>query len=273
VNNDSAARRYHHPPGDRCSGTPPTRGLIRLAAFLAGILLSSTALPGAQSPGSNAEAMVNCPELLKPEPLTPYGFAKATLVSLWYARNAAQRSADVKKAVRETTNPLSFTTALMRITKLSTNDFICAKRSVRPFDVGQSGENIQTAASFFGTVYNEHINLNQRLIDLLQKMDSISEGERANELSTLQVERGERWADLVQPTTLTLMSLVDAEHSDAGKTNRLFITKVQKKALLDWAREHFPEFKNGTPKAKWEDPAKTAELYFTFLNGHKGSDE
>jgi hypothetical protein len=273
VNNDSAARRNHHPPGGRRSGTPPTRGLIRLATFLAGILLSSTALPAAQSSAPNAEAMVNCPELLKPEPLTPYGFAKATLVSLWYARNAAQRSADVKKAAHETTNPLSFTTALMRITKLSTNDFICAKRSVKPFDVGQSGENIKTAASFFGTVYDEHININQRMIDLLQKMDSISEGERANEISTLQVERGERWADLVQPTGLALMSLVDVERSDKGKTNRLFITKVQKKALLDWAREHFPEFKNGTAKDKWADPAKTAELYFTFLNGHKGSDE
>jgi hypothetical protein len=104
--------------------------------------------------------MVNCPALLNAEPLTAYGFAKAALVSLWYARNAAQRSTDVKKASRESTNPLSFTTALMRITKLSTNDFICAKRSVKPFDADQTGENIKTAASFFGVVYDGHIGIN-----------------------------------------------------------------------------------------------------------------
>jgi hypothetical protein len=96
---------------------------------------------------------------------------------------------------------------------------------------------------------------------------------RCKSITAAWCGNGERWADLVQPTGLALMSLVDVERSDKGKTNRLFITKVQKKALLDWAREHFPEFKNGTPKDKWADPAKTAELYFTFLNGHKGSDE
>jgi hypothetical protein len=99
------------PPKNSFANDLPTRRFQRhgifpnkYAVYVAAILLSAPALSAAQVSGPSAEAMVNCPELLKPEPLTPYGFAKATLVSLWYARNAAQRSTDVKKASRESTN-------------------------------------------------------------------------------------------------------------------------------------------------------------------------
>jgi len=109
------------------------------------------------------------------------------------------------------------------------------------------------------------------MVELLQKSDSMSNGRIADELSTLQVERGQRWADLVQPTTLALMSLVDQSKPENGKLNRLLIPKLQKKALLDWASERFPEFKNETPQDDWTDPAKTARLYFSFLKDYKGS--
>jgi len=83
---------------------------------------------------SNAEAMVVCPADLNSSPeFTPYGFTKATLTSLWYARNAAERSTEITEAAKETDNAFSLFTAIMRITKTSTNDFICAKRSVKPF--------------------------------------------------------------------------------------------------------------------------------------------
>lgn len=244
-----------------------------LAAFATVIPLAISGASRAQVPDANAEAMVNCPGSLLPDPLTPYGFAKATLVSLWYAKNA-DHSAELTKATNDSKNYLAWMTAMMRTTKLSTNDFICAKRSVKPFAVKGSGENIETAAEFLVDVYNAHIGINQRLLDLLKKLDHTSQGEISDQLSTFQVERGQRWADLVQPTTMALMLLVDLTDPDHnGKTNRLIITTAQKKALSNWATEHFPEFKNGTPQDRWSDPAKTAQLYLKFFNGHQGSDE
>ncbi len=237
------------------------------------ILLSASMLSAAQIPDANAEALVNCPDLFQPEPLTPYGFAKANLVSLWYARNA-DRSHEINQAAKETDNGFAYLTALMRITKSSTNDFICAKRSVLPFMSQQAGENISTAATFLADVYDAHIRINQQALDLLKKLDSTSQASLSDQLSTLQVERGQRWADLVRPTSLVLMLLMDENHTDQnGNLDRLIVTKEQKQALLTWADEHFPEFKNGTPKDKWSDPAKTAKMYFIFFNLRKCADE
>ncbi len=250
------------------------RHVARLIPLTAIILLFASVLSTAQVPDSKTEALVSYPALLQPEPLTPYGFAKATLVSLWYARNGAERSTEFKRAASETNNSFSYLTATMRIIKSSTNDFICAKRSVKPFAVEQSGENSRTAAHFLAVVYDAHININQRLLDLLKKLDSTSQAEQMDKFSTLQVERDQRWADLVAPTGLALGLLIDLERTDEnGKANRLVITKAQKRTLLDWADEHFPEFKNGTPKDRWSDPAKTAQMYFSFFKGRKCSDE
>ena len=41
---------------------------------------------------------------------------------------------------------------------------------------------------------------------------------------------------------------------------------------MDWAYGHFLEFKDGTQKEQWADPAKTAELYLVSLNKHRGRD-
>lgn len=218
------------------------------------------------------EAKASCVNPLEPEPLTPYGFAKAALVSLWNARNAAQH--DLNKETKDATNYFAFVTAMMRVAKLSTNDFICAKRSVKPFGAKQSGENIQTAAQFLMIVYDQHIDINRRLIDLLKKMDTTPQSELMDQFSTLQVERGQRWADLVEPVKMTLLILIDPNRTDKdGNVDHLLVSKSQKQALLAWADEHFPEFKDGTPKDKWSDPAKTAQLYFALFNARKCSDE
>jgi len=227
----------------------------------------------AQSRDSKAEALASCAALIEPTPLTPYGFAKAVLVSLWYARNAAEGGNETEQAGKESDNYFSYVTALMRINR-TTNDFICARKSVKPFSVKAAGENISTAAKFFAITYDEHIRLNQRLIDVLKKLDSTKQFELTDQISTLQVERGQRWADLIRPTGLALTLLIDLKHADEnGKANRLIITKAQRQTLLDWANDHFQEFKNGTPKDQWSDPAKTANLYFTFFEGRKCVDE
>lgn len=224
-------------------------------------------------PESKAEALAVC-GVIGSEPLTPYGFAKATLVSLWYARNAAERGNEIKQAAKETDNAFSFLTAMMRITKTSTNDFLCSMRSLRPFTAKDNEENIRIAADFMMVVYGAHISINDRIVELLKALDSTGQGEVMDKISTLQVERGQRWSDLVQPTALVLMMLVDQKRTDVPEqTTRLVITKAQKQTLFDWINEHFPEFKNGAPKDQWSDPAKTAQMYFKVFEGRKCADE
>lgn len=124
---------------------------------------------------------------------------KSHTLSLWYARNAGGRSKEIKQATKDTDNSFSFMTAMMRITKIATNDFNCAKRSVKPFTTDENDENTKTASDFLTVVYHAHIIINQRLLDLLRNLDSTNQGELMDQISTLQVERGQRWADLVQP--------------------------------------------------------------------------
>jgi hypothetical protein len=105
-------------------------------------------------------------------------------------------------------------------------------------------------------------------------MDQIKQAELSDQMSTLQVERDQRWADLIRPTMLGLASMIDMKRLDEnGHVSHLIITKDQRKELLDWASEHFPEFTNGTPEDKWADPSKTVQMYFSFLNDRRCSYE
>lgn len=244
-----------------------------LAPSLMLLLAAVPCLGQAVSRESQAEVLAAC-GLLQPEPLSRYGFAKASLVSLWYAKTGAELGNEIKKAGKEADNTFSFVTAMMRISKISTNDFLCAKRSMRPFAAIRNEENIRTVAEFLLVVYDAHISLNQRMVELLKKLETTDQAELMDQLSTLQVERGQRWADLIQPTQVALMMLVDMKRTDVpGKTTRLVITKTQKQALLHWIDEHFPEFKNGTPEDQWSDAAKAAQMYFKVFDGRKCADE
>jgi hypothetical protein len=250
----------------------------------------------AQASRSKAEANVSCSPVVQVEPLTPYGFARANLASLWYARNAVRDAMAEMKQSQNETSAFSTLTAMMRGTKLSTNDFICAKGLLEKYTSSKTRlteatasqeENIRTAANFAVMVYDQHIDINRRMLDLLKKMPTNSNpAELSDQISTLQVERGQRWSDLVTPTTMAVMMLVDMRPTDddgnfiqttnpeVGHTKRLVITKKQKQELLDWANEHFTEFQDGTPQDQWSDPAKTAKLLYTkVFDGRKCSDE
>jgi hypothetical protein len=247
---------------------------VLVGASIAVIILSCSAPAVAQSPyvETNTEAMVVCPGVTPPKALTSVAFANSQLVSLWWARNAASTE-EIDKAGQESPTWLSFVTALMPVTKTSTNSFICAKRSLLPFATGKTDGNITTAAQVLALVYYKHIDINVRTLDLLKKMDTLKQAELADQLSTLQIERGQRWADLVEPTTLALMGLVDQTRIENDRLPYLVVTKAEKKDMLDWALAKFPEFNDGTPRDKWSDPAKTANMYFTLLNGRKCADE
>lgn len=225
-------------------------------------------------PETQAEALAACSLTdLEPLTITPYGFAKGTLVSLWYAKNAANRGDEIKKVAKETDNMFSFVTGMMRVIKTSTNDFLCAKHSVRPFTGTGSDQSMRTAADFLMVVYDAHISINTRMIELCKHMDNLGP-EMMDKISTLQVERSQRWADLVTPTSLALMMMVDTKRTDIpNRTTRLVITKEQKQSLLKFIDDHFPEFKDGTAREKWSDPTKTAELYLKIFEERKCADE
>jgi hypothetical protein len=252
-------------------------------------------LAGAQTSRSHEEANVACGPIIQSEPLTPYGFARANLASLWYARNAIRDALAEMKQGQNEANAFSTLTAMMRSAKVSSNDFICAKGLLEKYTLPKTHltsatadqeDNIRTAAKFAVIVYDQQIDINHRMLDLLKKMPTNSNpAELSDQISTLQVERGQRWADLVTPTTLALMMLVDTRPTDddgnfiqttdpnVGHTKRLVITKKQKRELLDWANEHFTEFQDGTPQDQWLDPTKTAKLYMKLFDGRKCSDE
>jgi len=227
---------------------------------------------GRINPETQAEALAVC-SVIESEPLTPYGFGMGTLISLSYARDAAARGDEIKQVAKESDNMFSLITGLMRVTKMSTNDFLCAKHSLRPFIGKGSNENTKLAAEYLMVVYDSHIAIDNQMIDLYKHMDNLGP-DLMDKISTLQVERGQRWADLVKPTSLALLMMVDGKNTDVpGKTTRLAITKDEKKTRLAFIEDHFPEFKNGTPRDQWADPAKTAQMYFTIFEGRKCSDE
>jgi hypothetical protein len=179
-------------------------------------------------------------------------------------RNLGQQSGD---------DWLSAQTDMMRVTKTSTNDFVCAKRSLQQFAADKNG-NPRATSSFLILVYDAHISINDRLLGVIKRLARTEQSELADQLSTFEVERGERWSNLVRPTALTLMMLLDQTRPDEnGKVTRLVINEAQKQALLSWLDEHFPELLDGTPNENWSAPAKAADLYHTLLGLRKSSDQ
>ena len=218
-----------------------------------------------------SERIVPCPEVNSTSTdSTEFGFAKAALVSLWYARNSMELGSEAKQVGQEAQSQLGFLTAMMRITKQSTDYYVCAKRAVSVF-TDSKNEGIATASEFLALVYDSHILINERTLDLLGKMSELSQTAIADRLSTLQVDRGRAHADMIPPVEMGLLALVDMNRPENGKATRLNITKAQKETLMKWATDHFPE--HGKPTEKWSDPAKTAHLYFNLLTGRLGADE
>src|SRR5580693_2575350 len=112
----------------RRSPMPPLRVGIATVTLVLCIAVSSRA----QAPNAKAEALVSCPVTVQPDP-PPYGLAKAGLLSLWYANSASDRGNEMTEEVKKADNEFSKVTAMMRTTKLATNDFVCAKQPLKPF--------------------------------------------------------------------------------------------------------------------------------------------
>ncbi len=245
-----------------------------LGGYFLLFLASLTNLAAAQPKGTppDREKLAHCS--LEKQPLTPYGFAMATLQALSYARDAEEHASEVEQA-RSKNEPFSLVTAMMRTAKESSNDFICAKQAMRPYVGGDAGANVKIIATFVTAVYDAHVKLNDQFLQILKTLGTQDQPVLADQISSIQVERGQRNADLVTPTATALMLLVDTDHPDEnGHTTRLLITREQKNALLGFLTAHFPELSStATSKHEPTDPAKTAGLFTSFLADHLASDE
>lgn len=251
----------------------------RLAGFVALLTLSAAAAPTSltvpplQDSETNAEALVVCSDVAATSTLSALDFARSNLTALWYARNAAKHAEEILETSKQSDSDLSLLTGLMRITKLTTNDFVCAKRAILPYTTDRAGNDIATTARMLEGVYRAHISIDDRALEMLRHLDTVKPADLADQISTLQIERAQRYADLVQPTALALLLLIDTKRVENDRLPYLTVTSEQKKALISWIGEKFPEFGDGTPKDRWPDPSKTANLYLTMLNGRKCADE
>ncbi len=273
---------------------PPVMTPVRVLGPLvfAVIAYPCLAVASAQVNQRGSESLIACDN--PPQSLTPYGFAMATLNSLWQA-NAATLHATSQTATPESrATPSALLTAMMRGTKLSTNDYICARQAVAPFAAKQARwqlatleqqENLRIAAAALAKIYDIHISLNDRVLYLLRSKTPFDSVEFSDKISTLQVEREENWSQLTNPVTIVLLSLIDLRATDengtfihssdpsAGYTRRLTITKQQKEEILVQLRACFPNLSNATPKDQWTMPESLANAYTTLFENHLCSNE
>jgi hypothetical protein len=248
-------------------------------AILTCLVVLASALAAAQvPPETRDEALTNCDELaqvtaaIQPKSRA-YEFARAVIASLWYA-NKATRTSETEAAKTANAEGFALVTAMMRDSKYSTNNYICAKRAMRPFTTKQNGENTSLAASVLWYAYEDNIRLNKQAVALLKRIGEIPQAEFMDKISSLQVERNERLKDLTQPSSLALMTLIDPQRSDdQGHATFLIITKEQKKVLLDWTVDHFPEFKQEGADRKWTEAAADAHLLFNLFEGRRCVDD
>src|SRR5215472_4129185 len=89
---------------------------MRLVLAFGCALLSAVTMAQA----APAESYVSCSQISPPKQLTSYENAKATLISLWYARNAAQRGSEFdQERKKENYDAIQLITAMMRMSKIA----------------------------------------------------------------------------------------------------------------------------------------------------------
>lgn len=246
----------------------------RASLFVAFCLLTSAATTGKVDAGQTTPS---CLYLHEARPDSKYAFTQASMIALSYARSA-WREAEAFEVERKTTsNPQTLLIAMMRHTKTVSEAYACAGMVLEPYKKNADKEMIGVTAGFAAGVYRQHIRLNDQFLDLLRSLpDSADQAtKRADAISTMEVERGKLWTDLINATTLTLLGLVDQNKTGKdGTLQTLVITRAERKELLDRLLRAFPEVKGQAHKPGTSDLIFTAGLYYQFLTKpYKCSDE
>ena len=147
-------------------------------------------------------------------------------------------------------------------------------------------EAIADTAIALVAAYDKKLAINERSLQLLKKLATNGNTVAlSDQLSTILVESGEVWNEVIRPVGMSMLMLIDqratdengnfieTSESNPGYVKRLVITKAEKEEFLDWFNKHFRELNDGTPKDKLSEPAETATLYLTAFKGRLCSDE
>src|SRR2546427_1685350 len=239
--------------------------------LLAGVMLLTTATRGAAQTGPS------CSYLHTARPDSSYAFAQASLIALSYAKSAGLEAEAFEAERKAESNPQTLLIAMMRHTKTASDSYACAEIVLEPYKKSPDQTMIGLTADFAASVYRQHRRLNDQFLDLLRSLPDLSDQptKRADAISTIEVERGKLWNDLIKATTLTLLGLLDQSKTGKdGTLQTLVITKAERKELLDRLLRAFPEVKAQGHKPGASDLMFIASLYDQFLAGqYKSADE
>ncbi len=208
---------------------------VRTVPLLVAFSLLASAATTAKADAGQTEP--SCLYLHETRTDSKYAFTQASLIALSYARSAWKEAEAFEAERKAESNPQTLLIAM----------------------------------------YRRHRRLNDQFLDLLRNLPDLSDQptKRADTISTIEVERGKLWNDLIKATTLTLLGLVDqSKTSKDGTLQTLVITKAERKELLDRLLRAFPEVKAQAHKPGTSDVMFIASLYDQFLAGqYKSADE
>jgi hypothetical protein len=197
-----------------------------------------------------------------------FAFAQASLIALSYAQGAVQEAAAFTAEQTSETDAQATLIGMMRHTKLASEQFACAERVLAQYRQSPDRKMIGFTADFLALLYKQHRFLNDTFLELLRKLPDLSSqpAKLADTISTIEVERGKLWNDLIKGTTLTLLGLLDQNRTDdEGTLHILVITRCERKELLDRLVQSFPEVKDKEKRTAEAGPAQAAGLYYLFL--------
>ena len=249
------------------------RAARRALPLVAFYLLTSAATTAKADAGQTAPS---CSSLHEARPDSPYAYTQASLIALSYARSASREAEAFEAERRAERNPGTLLIAMMRHTKTASESYACAEMVLEPYKKSPDQKMIGLTAAYAASLYRQHRRLTDQFLDLLRNLpDHSDQVKLADVISTIEVERGKVWNELIKATTLTLLGLVDqSKTSKDGTLQTLAITRAERKELLDRLLRVFPEVKAQAHKPDTSDLMFIASLYDQFLTkGYKCSDE
>lgn len=207
------------------------------------------------------------------EPRTPYGFANAVLNSLTYARDAADRALEIPQVTKQVSDPTALMTELLRISKTSTDDYMCAESALSNFNQNGVDPTERMSAQNMLVALHEHIGLNRDLEALIKRMGNEKPAEVADQMSTMQVRRSEIFHSMLPTVQIALLMLEDDNHPNKdGNIDRLLLSSSQKNELEAKVQSEFPELAN-QDQMKDNYAAFLASAYLVLLKSHLAADQ
>jgi hypothetical protein len=216
----------------------------------------------------------SCLYMHNARPDSKYAFTQASLISLSYAGSVWREAKAFETERKAESNPQRLLTGMMRHTKSGSESYTCAEMVLEPYKKSADQKMTGFTAEFMAGVYRQHIRLNDQFLGLLRNLPD-QPTKLADAISTIEVERGKLWNDLMKATTLTLLGLVDQSKTDKdGTLQTLVITRAERKELLDRLLRAFPKVKDQSGKAGTSDLMFITGLYYQFLTKpYKCADE